>query len=1488
VHPIDILNLLRTGLGLPVFRLPSRKQVPSGIIGQAWAQTVRHEDMIRYLLLLDSSATKETRCLNCVGEARIHESDRLSDGSAHGLPTRRLILELFVPKFQSLMEDWESHSTEESLRVSTDTLRSTASACVLGCLLLSLITDINLQQLQAQLLEILTSLTNFALAQIRMGVETQSLVESVLQAVQPYLPESNSAELTHLYEHNSKLHQFFNELVDCLRLRQSVFEDVAIVRVDDPMDVDDMFDTQRSRPRESESSERVARRDLSMASSPAAFYSVAMAQLVLVSTSSKMSKATAGIPPGFVQYMIGLSPTETLLCRQMIHDILQSDLSIQPTDFPRLLEHVGKILSSPEYVCCEVALGLCLDVLTNLVSIWTNPEEGDIVENAVQLYEWLIDVVLPKRRPSPNVQVGLANLFSELMRVHPAYGETRQLPSARTCLFEILQKGPIPVKFFIAEKLPNLFGLFVLKHHNEILGDVLQSLPSDPEWAEGIAFRLKVLGVLASRWSTLIRLCTYYILEVPGRLSDSIKHATRCLADVSKALSLGNTRELFQLFASQLLYTWLRLEPIEKFPFEIFGYKSLQEFFKDNREEITALMVMRDQDDGVLNVARILEVSVEELLQLCFSRVIAYNVAHDISIPHSADVKKYVTGETRVRKRLGKEVYFNLINRQFADIIALFFNLIDQEEQIVEKSFDKDPSLHYAAEVLNHIKSMSSSEVSLPPNQQPAFKARYLTSEIEHLCERTEYEVAKLYSPAMVVFIARHIINSIHPALGSLHACAVLRKLRVLIALSGATAREGYPIEMLLQAVRPFITDSECANDAIGITQYLLARGAPYLSTSPSFVAGISLTILASLRVFLESSPATTTQQSQYRSTKSKAQSFHTWLGSYLANYNPTLLEGPSKAAFRTIIQSAHAFQAEGNADSGSAESELLLELLEDERSGRRLLNKPSRTLAFSLLYSNFKQPTSFRNDVLGSDDRAVAFAPTVWNFCQDAPTSGSFLAWAAKIIGRAFAATGHIHQQLLQESVLRRIMEFGSASSNERSSKTCLLQLLQNLTLGDNFRTAGLAEAILRVIVTSPDTPLDVTETSICRESLSNSLYEASNWTPYHVPASDMLILQVNAPIDPFGADSILQPHWPRMLAMSLVQSVPSETILYALQCLLRDAEGFAEEAFPFIVHLVLSLQWNESQTVKRQLSKSLRLWLGSEQVLEASHIKLLMNTLLYLRAQPSPGETSSADRMHWLDVDYTKAAEAAVKCGMFKTALLFVEISVSESTRTSRRSSACKSTEPQELLLQIFKHIDDPDIFYGLQQSASLATVLERLEYENDGMKSLAFRGAQYDVHLRRKEKSSTSDAQALVDALGMLSLDGLSHSLLQSQQTISMDAHSMKRMFQTARKLEQWDLPMPASYDNEAFTMYKTFQVVNLSEDRGSIVKAVEEGLRTTLCSLVQTATKTDSIHASLQTLAALTELDEILSASSSEQFEEMLARFHGRSTWMRTGK
>ena len=211
-----------------------------------------------------------------------------------------------------------------------------------------------------------------------------------------------------------------------------------------------------------------------------------------------------------------------------------------------------------------------------------------------------------------------------------------------------------------------------------------------------------------------------------------------------------------------------------------------------------------------------------------------------------------------------------------------------------------------------------------------------------------------------------------------------------------------------------------------------------------------------------------------------------------------------------------------------------------------------------------------------------------------------------------------------------------------------------------------------------------------------------------------------------------------------------------------------------------------------------------------------------------------------------------------------------------------------PSEILLDIFQNIDDPDLYYGVQQNHSLNTILARLEYERDGPKSLAFRGAQYDSHLRINDSAAAKDAQSLVKALDVLSLNGLSHSLLQTQQSIGMDGTSLESMFRTARKLEQWDIPVPTAVENNAVTVYKTFQAVHLATDQSTIARAINKGFGSIISPAIHQDLGASALHDSLQSLAALVELDEVFGTQGSVQFEELLARFRDRAEWMKTGR
>ncbi|RFU31795.1 hypothetical protein B7463_g4570, partial [Scytalidium lignicola] len=1492
LQPYFLIELLRASLGLPRSNPQSRDPLPWGPVAQAWQRHIMTQDILRYLLLLDDLPTSRSTlsCPFCPKSAEAAKTSYFAE-SSHFYTARKLALEHIMPKFSDLLQVWKSSDGDRSTQMTADTLRCTVSACLVALLLMpyfavapppqftSFETD-----LKALIYEILVLLDDSSVTDLNTS---QSLTELILQSMHLYLPGITSTELYQLSYINPHLRNFFATIAEKLDYRRLGATTSTAGSHGDIMDLDEDFVSQRSSLRTEGHRSILPREDLALKMSNISFYSTINSRLKLVAAIRIGTDQTASVPSIFIDQLLSITDEEMLSCRFLIQEMLQSDLVIDDADANRLMEHIGDIIASDEYERCEVALMLCLDVLIGLVSKWSSMDYNSLAESASQLYQWFIQVAFPNGITSPNVEKTMAVLLFHLMETRDNYGMELAIPSPRSSLFEIIQQSDITVKFYISAQISHIFELFVLKEHDNVFVDILQNLPSDPDWIEGIAYRLFVLAKLASCWSTLLRRCIYHIFETPGRIPKSIDHAKRCLINVSSALRLDGPRQLFALFAPQLLYTWLESEVIEDIPYEIFGFSSLVDLLNDAQHEATALMIMRGQDDAAERLAIALSLTPSNLFQRCFSKTIAYSVAHDISTPRSGATKK--TGEARVRKQLGSELYFECVNLHFVDIIATLFSIIDQEDNI-ERTFLKNEKLAYAAKIIVDIKSMGSSDVTLPPNQQPTFKAKYLTSEIQHLCSRTVHEITDLYTPSLVVFIARKLLNTIHPSLGSLHACAVLRKLRVLISLAGDTAIQGYPLEMFLQAIRPLITDPECAEDAIGLVQYLLTRGYTYLVRTPTFIAGTAISILGSLRAFLESSQTSTTHDTQYRATMSKAQQFHCWLGNYLNDYDSPLLKGSSKADFYSMLQSAHGIRHKGNAQIGTLESNLLLKLLEDEKMGESLLSPTSRKLALSMLCSEFDPPTNFRDDIFGNDDIAISSSAVVWKSCKSSLVSRKYLAWAARVLGRAFAASGNIHEELLQESSLREIKEMSRSVKGEITSKTCILSLVQALTLSDNWQVAGMAEIALRVIMTTSDETLALE----CQQSLSDSLYVASTWTPYQIPPSEAQNKRTtdDAVEDPFGEDAINHPNWLRDLTMALVDSVNSDTLLQAIAPILADVPGFSEQVFPFILHIVLSNQSQKQQSARKKLSDAFTTWFGRYGCVDKNRLRMLINSILYLRTQPLPQERSSADRLHWLDLDYSKTATAASTCGMFKTALLFMEESVSEVAKSrrdqTRTISGAQLDATNELLLKIYQGIDDPDLYYGVQQSASLSTILARLEYEKDGSRSLAFRGAQYDSHLRQHDPKSTEDAGYLVKALDVLNLSGISHSLLQAQQNIGISFPSMDSMFRTARKLEQWDIPVPNTYNNNAVTIYKAFQVMNTSAERTQIVEGINEGLCLTMEYLVQKDLTASALHDSLQSLAVLVELDELLCAEGSNQIEEMLSRFQDRSSWMKTGR
>ncbi len=1378
-----------------------------------------------------------------------------------------------------MAESWQKRGGDGGYPMSAERLQSLTSACIAGAYLIPLLDDLN-STMSRDLEDVLFNALEVALKTVLDSTQNESYFELLLTTSAAYIPCLTETELSSLRQANRPLLTLFARISASLRERA---QRELSGQSADMMDLDDDFDPHDSQKSSPSKIQGLARRDVYLEHTPEAFYLETTLRLRLLEIIHDDEGQIGLIPEALVDQLVGLSDHQLMSCRCLMQELLTSDLNLASDDAIRIVETVGALMNKPTLPCCEVALCTCIDVMAGLISTWTN-EDLEMSQMVGDLYHHLVKQAIPNNIMSPNTQVQLSSLLFQLLEVKPQYATDNGLPSSRSTLFTILKDQGTKVKYFISKHLPKIFGLFVLKGHDTIFVDILSSLPSDPENTEGIAFRLFVLADLACYLPTLLRRCIYHIFETPGRIVQSTSYATACLARISKSLDLDSPQELFKLFAPQLLYTWLEADPIQDIPYEIFGFSSLNDLATKNKSEAAAIMIMRGQEQEAVELAKKLDISPAELVEESFTKMIAYSVAHDISIPPT---DQRVTGESRMRKLLGKERFLKCLHFNFADIMGTFFDIFDQENA-VENSFRKDERLVYAANVMDEIKKFGYLDTHLPPNQQPMFKGKFLAREIMHVCSRTPWEVENLWTPALVVSIARRLLNTVHPALGPLHACSVVRKIRVLVCLAGPVALASYPLEMLLNCLRPFIVDSECADDALGISQYLIHRGSYHLRQAPTFLAGYALSTLADLRVFLESSQASTTQESQFKTTKGRAQLFHSWFAKYLSEYESATFRNndTSRSEFSTIIQSASQIRASGNAEKGTHESSLLLEILRDSERQEPLLNEPARKVALSMLCGIFKMPVSTQVDVIETDEDALRHGVAIWKSCKLPGLSDEYLTWAGRVVGRYFAASGEIPPELLRES---RLDEYRRVSFDNSGSEEGLLNLIEELSLSSDCHTAGLAEASLRAIVSDAIANGESGLIAACQKSISEALFKSSDWTPYNTPPSDSFEISAPAELELFHTRHLESHEWSRQLALYLSKSVPEIVALSALPSIITSVAGFAEKAFPFIVHLVLLFQLDKAQEIRRQLSDGFRQWLQCLSPAATNNLELLINTILYLRTQPLPNESSIADRSHWLDINFSIAAEAATRCGMFRVAVLFAELASSENARASRRTSAARDAEePTEILLKIFENIDDPDAYYGITQDASLATVLSRLEYENDGSKSLAFRGAQYDSHLRQRDPASELDEQALVRALSSLGLSGLSNSLLQAQQNSNGSSMSTGSMYTTARRLELWNLPVPQSSDNSAATLYKAYKSIHQAADAVTARESVHHGLRDTIVQMAARNLNTPVLRHHLASLATLTEIEDLIGVSDQTELQGLLVRFKDRSRWMMSGR
>ena len=1183
-----------------------------------------------------------------------------------------------------------------------------------------------------------------------------------------------------------------------------------------------------------------------------------------------------------IDTILGLNAASLLEAHGSILFFVGREPHLSRQDAARLLKRLAEYwLQDDALERNEAALCCCLKIMTVLTPVWTTELEDDLTDIAFDMYSWYVRLVFGKVQVSSRTSIVLASLLGSIQQALPSYGTSEDLPSARTGLLRLLRETSNFCKFNISTTLPRLFDGYVLTEHDHIFEDIVTNLPADPEDVEGIAVRLYVISDLGSKWFTVLRQATYHIFETVENVPAVAALGLFCVQDLCRSLGLSSGRELFRQFASQILYTWLDSGSLTRLPFKAFEYDSLYGLFFDNVSEATAQVALRASSEHATALSGILDIPWDRLLSRYFAHAEAYCLASQTSIPEKDQLS--VNAEKSIRQSLGQEAYLSSLRAQLPTAIGhLLLSLQDVEG--VERSLEK-ADMKASLTTLKVINGLSSSKSILPTGSQPHFRSKYIIQELDWLCSRAGMNLKDIWSPAMLSYLYRLLLQSVSSSLGPLHACAMLRRLRLAVCLGGQNALEGYSIEMLLHTLRPYLTIFHCSEDAVGIYWYLLDKGRQHLRSRGSLVTALAISIFTELATFVTASQDSTTQETQYVSTMSKAAQFRSWFNNYLEQMQSQFLDvQDSGSAFQEIIGTTRALNGPGSSMRSTKEGFLLLCLLQDQSSRSPLLEEAHFELALYSLSKNFAPALRLSDDILDTPVACAQHASTLRKLLASMQLSDHFRLWAIRSIGRGCTVNG-------LESDARTNAWSSSKSTQgttilEANSYSSIVTLLSELLWRDDLVVSATAHQCLQNIATqlclsksrallgSAPVPYVLNDLSLDAFGIQDTVSQA---IPV-VALPDLVDLQTsdNAVI------------WASQLLRHVCLMSEHDPVLEPLLLFARAVPSLCKEMLPYAIHLVLAAEQAGARDCRSKLSQMFSHVFQRDDSAAQEIARTCIGVLVYLRRCCLATEVTMAQRYSWLELDLYAAANAATRCGLWHSALLFAEVQQSQSSlqksRSPRRSTMNDAAPPLGLMSSIFDKVNDPDFFYAGHEDTDMESIIQKLDHEAEGYKAVSFHSAMLDSALRSEANHTGTMAIRLATgrALRAANLIGISEAVASVARDQSQPASNAFNP-STSINLSAWNASKVSSIPSERDQNMKALITLANAPDKEVVRSSIDMDLSRFSEKVVTTSLSPDSLQHSVASLVILSEARDLLLLEDMEDFEHFLQTTSTTDVW-----
>jgi ataxia telangiectasia mutated family protein len=392
------------------------------------------------------------------------------------------------------------------------------------------------------------------------------------------------------------------------------------------------------------------------------------------------------------------------------------------------------------------------------------------------------------------------------------------------------------------------------------------------------------------------------------------------------------------------------------------------------------------------------------------------------------------------------------------------------------------------------------------------------------------------------------------------------------------------------------------------------------------------------------------------------------------------------------------------------------------------------------------------------------------------------------------------------------------SAQQIDKAQEFIVLTLLEMLQ-SNNASEVNTAYRTLRLIKSASTEALDQTVWPSEHQTELEYLKACRRYQKTR-PSRDIIELSTS---ESFWESTKDFSQWIANITILLSDILSGQHPIYAqLTDILQCNIGFAEAILPVLVHTVLLAEKANTRTLAAPYRIALSSYFSSILSSESTSISCLrsiVEVILHLRhSSVSPIDALSYNK--WLEVDFTLLARGAIVCGAYTTALLFLELAA-ESRSTDEDEGG--NTSEEQILYEIYRHIDEPDGFYGINDSDLHQFLMKRFHHEKQWDKAFRFHGATLEAG-----GAQASDAEGLVNSFHSFGFDRLAIDALRSLSVTSDGASgSPGTSYRLGWRTETWDLP-DRNENTPGVTLYLALRAIHRERDTHVIDSVIQDGL------------------------------------------------------------